>query len=406
MIQDDNRRVVVAGHICVDIIPTFEERADGAVTTLVPGELVHIGPAVVATGGAASNTGLAMHRLGSPTTIIGKISDDLFGQAILNVLSSRDPSLTEGMVYTDDAPTSYTIVISPPGTDRSFLHCPGANDTFGPEDIDIEKLGGVCLFHFGYPPLMQRMYADGGYELTEMLKKVHDAGIVTSLDLAHIDMGSEAGQIDWRKLLTMALKEVDLFVPSLDEVYPVLQPARFQAATENPGNSFMDSVDTTLLRELADELIEMGAAIVCLKMGEQGIYLRTTKNPERLTMITELSFSDEWLGREQLAPAFAVEMVGTTGAGDCAIAGFLSGIVRGQTPEQSLTSAVAAGSSNVEQADALSGIPSWGELQQRIRHGWDKIPVSLDMQDWRYSDTNELWIGPSDPAYSDPTYNV
>ena len=46
--------------------------------------------------------------------------------------------------------------------DRSFLHCPGANDTFGPEDIDVERLAGVSLFHFGYPPLMRRMYSDGG----------------------------------------------------------------------------------------------------------------------------------------------------------------------------------------------------------------------------------------------------
>ena len=66
------------------------------------------------------------------------------------------------MIVSDPEVTSYTIVISPPGHDRSFLHCPGANETFTAADVPYEQLAGVRLFHFGYPPLMPRMYADGG----------------------------------------------------------------------------------------------------------------------------------------------------------------------------------------------------------------------------------------------------
>ncbi len=392
--QDELCRVVVAGHICVDIIPAFESH--GNVAVLKPGALSHIGPAVISTGGSASNTGLAMQRLGIPTTIIGKINDDLFGQAILDVLRARDESLTEGMVFTDDAPSSYTIVISPPGVDRSFLHCPGANDTFGPEDIDMDKLDDACIFHFGYPPLMRRMYADGGYELTEMLSNVHEAYVATSLDLAHIDMNSEAGEIDWRQLLTMALQHVDFFVPSLDEVYPILQPERFHDATRGTDSDFMDSVDTQLLHDLADELIRMGAAIVCLKMSAHGIYLRTTSRAQRLESISSLSLSNDWLGRELLAPAFQVDMVGTTGAGDCAIAGFLAGIVRGQSPKAALTSAVGAGGANVERADAQSGVPTWEALQARIVQGWDKQPTGIDMSGWNYDNSLGLWVSPQD----------
>lgn len=400
MSGDPRRRVVVAGHICIDIIPTFVNRPSRTDALLAPGELVNVGPAVMATGGAASNAGLALHRLGVPTSIIGKVADDLFGRAILDVLRSRDPALVEDMVLTQDAPSSYTIVFSPRGMDRSFLHCPGANDTFGPEDIDIAKLADACLFHFGYPPLMRRMYSDGGHELTELLHKARSAGVATSLDLAHIDLGSDAGKVDWHALLRMALQEVDLFVPSLDEVFPILQPDRYRKATEALGASFVKSVDTALLSDLADELIDMGAAIVYLKMGDQGIYLRTTADAQRLARVNALPLSSEWLGRELLAPAYSVEVVGTTGAGDCAIAGFIAGIVRGQSPVEALSSGVAAGGANVQQADAISGVPDWNALQDRIRADWSKLPLSINTSGWRYDESVAQWASPSDPAFA------
>lgn len=399
MSQVVSRRVVVAGHICIDIIPTFEHRPNRSDVLLAPGKLVNVGPAVMATGGAVSNTGLALHRLGIETSLVGKIGDDLFGQAILDVLRGREPALADGMVITKDAPSSYTVVINPPGMDRSFLHCPGANDTFGPEDIDVEKLAGMSLFHFGYPPLMRRMHIDGGDELAELLRKVRSAGIATSLDLAHIETDAEVGRIDWRGLLEKALATVDLFLPSLDEVFPILQPHRFREASEAAAGDFMRRVDTALLRQLAEELLGMGAAVVCLKMGDQGVYLRTTSDPERLERIGSAPLAGDWLGRELLAPAYEVDLVGTTGAGDCAIAGFIAGMVREQLPEDALASGVAAGGANVEQADAISGIPAWNALQERIARGWPKLPLAIATPGWRYDVFHGLWVSPDDPMF-------
>ncbi|MCK5845128.1 MAG: hypothetical protein KAG97_10500, partial [Victivallales bacterium] len=68
-----------------------------------------------------------------------------------------------------------------------------------------------------------------------------------------------------------------------------------------------------------------------------------------------------------------VELVGATGASDCTIAGFLAGILSGQSPAGAAVSAVAAGACNVEQADALSGIPTWDALRERIDAGWEKV---------------------------------
>jgi len=47
------------------------------------------GAATVSTGGAVSNTGIALHRLGVPTRLMGKVGDDILGRAIPDVLRSH-----------------------------------------------------------------------------------------------------------------------------------------------------------------------------------------------------------------------------------------------------------------------------------------------------------------------------
>ncbi|QRG70242.1 hypothetical protein [Brevibacillus choshinensis] len=60
-----NAEVMVAGLVCLDIFPTVP--AGKALSQfLLPGKLIEVGEAAVSTGGAVSNTGLALHRLGSP----------------------------------------------------------------------------------------------------------------------------------------------------------------------------------------------------------------------------------------------------------------------------------------------------------------------------------------------------
>ena len=112
-----------------------------------PGSLNQVGPALISTGGAVSNTGIALHRLGVPVRMMGKVGPDLFGRAILDVVRSYDEALTAGMIVDPDADSSYTLVINPPGVDRIFLHCPGANNTFGANDVDLEQVRRAKVFH-------------------------------------------------------------------------------------------------------------------------------------------------------------------------------------------------------------------------------------------------------------------
>ena len=151
-------KVVVAGHICLDIIPTiFQERIE-----FTPNRMLEVGPAVLSTGGAVSNTGLALHKLGITTQLMGKVGKDSFGAVVREIVAKHEPSLTEGMHVAGGEATSYTVIISSPSQDRMFLHCPGCNNTFGADDIDYAMLHEAGLFHFGYPPVMRRVIEDDG----------------------------------------------------------------------------------------------------------------------------------------------------------------------------------------------------------------------------------------------------
>jgi sugar/nucleoside kinase (ribokinase family) len=146
----------------------------------------------------------------------------------------------------------------------------------------------------------------------------------------------------------------------------------------------------------------MGAALVVLKLGEQGLYLRTTNNPARLTAMGRAGpeQANVWLDRELLAPCFQVDVVGTTGSGDCTIAGFLAGWLAGLSPEAVMTGAVGVGACNVEQADSVSGIPSWETVQARITAGWPRRPIDIELPGWRYNQALEILVGPADATQS------
>jgi len=395
----DRTRIVVAGHICLDIIPVLPAGTGRWDRIFTPGRLVQVGPALRSTGGAVSNTGLALHRLGLATRLLGKIGDDWIGRGILEILRSQGPRLAAGMLVVPGEQSSYTVVLNPPDVDRIFLHCPGANDTFSAADVTSGRLGSARLFHFGYPPVMRRMYRDSGRELALIFRRVKRRGLATSLDMAGINAASEAGRVDWIGLLQNVLPYVDLFLPSIEETIQMLRPSLSgkrakRRGAENPPTG----IDGPVLQALADRLLEYGAAVVGLKLGERGFYLRTTADRSRLAGLGSAIplRPDVWRDRELLAPCYRVRVAGTTGAGDCAIAGFLAGLMHGLGPEDALQCAAGAGACCVERPDAVSGIPSWTALRKRIRSGWLQHPAALSLPGWRRDEDKRISRGPRD----------
>ncbi len=389
--------VIAAGHICLDVIPAFRAAKGGVEQILVPGKLVDVGPAITATGGPVSNVGLALHRLGLPARLMGKVGDDSFGVAILEFIRQQGADLADGMIVAPGEHSSYTIVISLPGVDRIFLHCPGANDTFGVEDVPPENLEGVRLFHFGYPPLMRRMFEDDGETCASLFRLAKERGLTTSLDMAKPDPDSPAGRADWPAFLRRVLPFVDVFLPSVDEIlYMVDRPTHDRFLASFGPEELLAHVNGDLLAHTAETLIRMGAAVVALKLGERGLYLRTTDDASRLADTGAWQGGEAWQGRELYAPCFRTEVVGTTGSGDATIAGVLAGLLKGRSPEEAMRAGLAVGACSVQVADATTGIPDWGTALARFGAGADRLESAVELTDWEERDGT--WHGPCDRA--------
>ena len=395
--MNPNFEALVAGHICLDIHPDLgRARREPFEDTFLPGRLVAVGPVTYSTGGAVSNTGLALDRLGIAVSLAGKVGDDLFGQAVSQLIAARSPQLADGMVVDISANTSYTIIINYPGVDRILLHYPGANDAFQVDDVPYGFLEQARLFHFGYPPIMRSTFIDGGAHLAEIFRQAKRTGVTTSLDMALPDPSSEAGQADWRVILRNTLPQVDIFLPSVEEILFMLRRELYRELSHAAaGSDLLALVTPQLLSDLGRELIAMGAKIVGLKLGGRGMYLRTSsRNVIDSIGRARPSDPEAWAQVELWAPCFKVAVAGTTGSGDATIAGFLAGLLRDLPATQALTMAVAVGACNVEAADALSGICTWEETSRRLVSGWERQPLELNTPGWQFDPTSTLWRGP------------
>jgi sugar/nucleoside kinase (ribokinase family) len=363
----------------LDIIPRFTTDAGAHLTDyLAPGRLAEVGPAALSTGGAVSNTGLNLKRLGIDTRLMGKTGDDLFGQAIRDIVRAYGPELAEGMITVPDETSSYTVIVNPPHVDRIFMHCAGANHTFGADDVRYDFLKEARLFHFGYPPLLGRMYANGGQEMIDMFRRAKETGVTTSLDMTMPDPAGPSGRVNWKGIMKRCMPYIDLFLPSVEEWLFMVDRAYFDELTAAVGaGGMLSALSPEKVGWLGEQALNMGCKIIVLKLGERGIYMRSAPN---LAGMGRGGPGDvkAWQNRELWTSRFEPdELVGTTGAGDAAIAGFLAALLRGVLPERALTIAAAVGACNVEAADALSGVRTWQETIDRIDAGWAKASISL-----------------------------
>lgn len=373
------KKAVVAGHICLDITPVFPKQPAGtAGKVLAPGSLIHMDGVDVHTGGAVANTGLAMKKLGGNVRLMGKVGKDAFGGIVKNILGEYMAG--DALIEAEDAETSYTVALAIPGIDRIFLHDPGANDTFCREDLDMTLIREADLFHFGYPTLMKKMYENGADEFLALLRSVKETGIAVSLDLAAIDPDSDAAAQDWRSILAKALPLVDFFVPSVEELCYILDEERYRSWKERAlGRDVTEVLTMEDISPLGQQALEMGAKVVLIKCGAPGIYYRTGRKQDMESLCAKLELPLEaWADQEGFEVSYKPDAVRSgTGAGDTSIAAFLMSVLRGKGLKAAVEMAAGAGACCVSAYDALSGIPAYEALEDKIRQGWEKNPYHI-----------------------------
>jgi len=133
----------------------------------------------------------------------------------------------------------------------------------------------------------------------------------------------------WLSVIEPCLPHLSFFLPSSAEAQQI-------AGTNEP-------------KEIAAFLQGRGVETVVIKLGEKGCFVKQRREPGFFS------------------PAFHVTPVDTTGAGDSFVAGFLTGVLRGWSMEESAEFACGVSALNIRAVGAAAGIPTFEEARQFIR---------------------------------------
>lgn len=351
---------MVAGYTCADLTPDFGKSKKVSISEVFkPGRLTEIDGISFMPGGVVPNTGQALKRFNKKVFLNGLVGNDFIGTVLTKWLDRY--GLSEGIQITDKEGTALGIVMALPGIDRIFLESAGCNKIFDASHIDYKAVSRSRIFHFGYPPLLREFYQNGGSKLAEMFAVVLKAGTVTSLDFSLPDPDSESGRVDWQRILRRVSPFVDIFAPSLEEALQMMMPEQLDIIDRIPENVIID---------IGREIISYGVEIVLLKAAHRGAYLFTgdiSSANERLGGILD---KGQWNYRElwcEAYPADPAKVINANGAGDTAIAAFLSAILEGLDPVKSLQYAAMAGRNKLYCNNILEDLEGWEVMTEQIQ---------------------------------------
>ncbi len=368
---------VIAGYLCVDISPEFQKNEHiASISDLFkPGRLIEIDGLDFSLGGVVANTGMAMKKFNKKVFLNGLIGNDFIGKIARDWLDKYN--LSEGIKITGRAGTAFGIVIAPSGVDRIFLESPGCSKIFDTDFIDFDAVSQSRLFHFGYPPLLRQFYLNKGSQLLSMFSRIHEMGVVTSLDFSLPDTQSESGKQDWPQIMQRVLPYTDIFVPSLEEVVQIMMPVEYARILSAAGNSeIIDLIPIGVIREIGKKIIDSGVKILLIKAGHRGIYL-LTDDVSPLNRTSDFSLPEnDWNHRELWCNAYPADpdkMKNATGAGDTAAAAFLTAILNGETSEFALRYAAIAGRNNLYCLDIYEELNDWQDMEIELKSASNEI---------------------------------
>jgi sugar/nucleoside kinase (ribokinase family) len=271
--QPRGQAVVTLGVHVLDVqVRPVEAIPDGQGAVLV--DQIRFGPA-----GTAGGTAISLAKLGATVRTAGAIGTDPIGDLLLALLARHDVD-TSLLVRRDGVQTSASVLPIRPDGSRPAFHVPGANFTYGADDAPAGEIARATHLHLGGPELM------GGDNAAKILAAARAEGVVTSADLL---APGDPGILEW---IAPALPHLDFLLPNDQQV--------------------LGLTGATTLVDGARALIAQGVGRVVVTREAQGAQVI---GPDEVVDV----------------PAFAVDVVDTTGCGDAFSAGFLRGIGLGRS---------------------------------------------------------------------------
>ena len=250
----------------------------------------------VTVAGTAGATAVDLAKLGADVSSMGATGGDELGKVMRGILERYGVD-SSGMRTHTDVPTSATMLPIRPNGERPALHVMGANAVFSAKDVDLPALGAFDVVHVGGTFLMP---AFDGPDAATVLAAAKEQGAITTMDVLGVQKDGMAN------ILRPCMPHLDYLMPNTEEA------------------EMVSGLSTRA--DLAGFFLDMGATTVILKMGDQGASINRVGEAE------------------VRVPAFAVDVVDTTGCGDAFDAGFMLTTAMGWEIDQAARFGAACGS--------------------------------------------------------------
>jgi ribokinase len=256
-------RIAVVGSANIDLV-TFTDRFPK------PGETIFGQQFDLGFGGKGANQAAASRLCGADVFMVARVGSDLFGPATIENFKRMGIDATNVKQIEGASSGVAPIFVEPSGQNRIFV-VKGANDLLKPSDVDAaaDVLKGVdCIV------LQFEIPLETVYYCVSFAKKHKIRCIVNPAPAAAVDMSALAG--------------LDYFVPNESEA---------ETISGMPVRTLDDA------KKCADKLLAAGVERVILTLGANGSLLARRDGMEHI-------------------PAFTVNSIDSTGAGDAFIGSF------------------------------------------------------------------------------------
>jgi ribokinase len=300
-----DKRIVVVGSINLDLV---------AATQRIPvaGETVAGLSFRTFPGGKGANQAVAAARLGGAVSMVGKLGDDAFGVQLRESLEESNVN-TEAVEVVPGS-SGVALITTDPNGQNAITVVAGANAHLSPADLDANisliRSAGILLTQLEIPLATAEYLA--------VIAAQERIPLVLDPAPAHF-------------LPPSLLKSVDWVTPNETETCILLGRGPQELSEK-------------LTEDAANALLDCGCRNVILKLGDRGCYV---------------ALSD---GTRELLPAYAVEAVDTTAAGDAFNGAFAVALMNGLEPLESASWASAVAAISVTRHGAQASMPTASEV--------------------------------------------
>jgi ribokinase len=295
-------RILVVGSVNMDLVARVDHMPG-------PGDNVRGWDLKTIPGGKGANQAVAAARLGAESVFLGRIGDDPFGERLRHGLADAGVR-TDALKVVLDCPSGIALILVDAAGQNSIVVTAGANGRLGPEDLDLARdlvaAADAVVLQLEIPP----------ETVARAIHLARTLGVRTV-----VDAGPPRMPVD------TSVFECDLLTPNEAEAAALLG---IEPGAESP-------------KAMAEELLARGPRAVVLKAGAHGAVVADN-------------------GRLEHVPAFKIDPVDTTAAGDAFTAALAVEFVRGTDLVAAARTANAAGALACLKLGAQPSMPTAEEV--------------------------------------------